>query len=75
MTSLAHDVRWPIRTERLTIRPATLDDLEATWDFRQHESVNRWLTRAPQTLMTPDGDPPPAPTTRPKPSSAATDAP
>jgi RimJ/RimL family protein N-acetyltransferase len=54
-----HDVRmgtpldsvtWPVRTDRLTLRPATTDDLEATWLIRRREDVNRWLTRAPATL-------------------------
>ena len=54
-----HDVRmgtplesvtWPVRTDRLTLRPATTDDLEATWRIRRREDVNRWLTRAPASL-------------------------
>jgi RimJ/RimL family protein N-acetyltransferase len=52
-----HDVRmaapidtvtWPLRTERLTLRPATPDDLEATWQIRRREDVHQWLTRAPE---------------------------
>ena len=43
-------ITWPSRTHRLTLRPATLDDLEATWQFRRLESVSRWITRAPGTL-------------------------
>jgi hypothetical protein len=38
------------RTDRLTLRPTTPDDLEATWQFRRLENVSRWLTRAPATL-------------------------
>jgi RimJ/RimL family protein N-acetyltransferase len=34
----------------LTLRPATRDDLEATWRFRRLDDVSRWLTRAPATL-------------------------
>ncbi|HYO40070.1 MAG TPA: GNAT family protein [Nocardioidaceae bacterium] len=41
---------WPVRTDRLTIRPASPDDLEATWRFRRLEPVSRWLTQAPRTL-------------------------
>lgn len=41
---------WPARTDRLALRPATLDDLDATWAFRRLEDVSRWLTRAPTTL-------------------------
>jgi RimJ/RimL family protein N-acetyltransferase len=43
-------ITWPVRTERLTLRPASRDDLEATWGFRRLEDVSRWLTRAPATL-------------------------
>jgi RimJ/RimL family protein N-acetyltransferase len=34
----------PLHTERLTLRPATADDADPTWKFRQLESVNEWLT-------------------------------
>jgi RimJ/RimL family protein N-acetyltransferase len=40
-------VSWPVRTERLTIRPATEDDLDATWRFRKLAEVGQWLTRLP----------------------------
>jgi RimJ/RimL family protein N-acetyltransferase len=43
-------ISWPVRTERLTLRPAALDDLEATWRFRRLDAVSRWITRAPATL-------------------------
>ncbi|WP_043499245.1 GNAT family N-acetyltransferase [Georgenia sp. SUBG003] len=43
-------VTWPVRTARLLIRPATPADAETTWRHRRLESVNRWLTRAPDTL-------------------------
>ena len=43
-------LRWPVRTERLALRPATWDDLLATWDFRRREDVAQWLTPAPATL-------------------------
>jgi RimJ/RimL family protein N-acetyltransferase len=49
VASLVDDVDWPVRTERLVLRPATVMDVEATWRFRQLESVSRWLTRAPQS--------------------------
>ncbi len=39
-----------LRTERLTLRPATADDAEATWRFRQLETVNKWLTGVPADL-------------------------
>jgi hypothetical protein len=43
-------ISWLVRTDRLTLRPATRDDLEATWRFRRLGDVSRWLTRAPATL-------------------------
>jgi RimJ/RimL family protein N-acetyltransferase len=43
-------VTWPVRTDRLLIRPATAADTEPTWQYRRLEAVNRWLTRAPGTL-------------------------
>ncbi len=50
VTSVLDDVAWPVRTKRLMLRPATLDDVEATWQIRRLEPVNRWLTRAPRAL-------------------------
>jgi RimJ/RimL family protein N-acetyltransferase len=43
-------VTWPVRTDRLTLRPATREDLEATWRIRGRDDVSRWLTRAPASL-------------------------
>lgn len=37
-------VPWPVRTARLSIRPATRDDVDATWAFRQVPSVSEWGT-------------------------------
>lgn len=37
---------WPVHTDRLTLRPATAGDADATWRFRQRADVCRWLTRA-----------------------------
>jgi RimJ/RimL family protein N-acetyltransferase len=48
MASRIDDVEWPLRTARLTIRPAIATDLEATWRFRQLESMTEWLTSAPK---------------------------
>ncbi len=44
MTQDLSGVDWPVRTARLTIRPATLDDADATWQIRRLESVGRWMT-------------------------------
>src|SRR3954463_9347955 len=43
-------VDWPVRTERLLLRPAGSADAEATWRYRRLPEVNRWLTAAPTTL-------------------------
>ena len=43
------DVDWPLRTERLVIRRATADDLDATWRYRRLPEISEWLTGAPQT--------------------------
>jgi RimJ/RimL family protein N-acetyltransferase len=40
----------PRHTERLTLRPATAGDADATWRFRRLESVNEWLTGSPADL-------------------------
>jgi len=40
---------WPLRTDRLEIRPATADDLGAVWEYRRLPDVNRWLGPAPET--------------------------
>jgi len=50
MSSPLDAITWPVRTERLMLRPATREDLEATWQFRRLDGVGRWLTRAPATL-------------------------
>jgi RimJ/RimL family protein N-acetyltransferase len=39
-----------LHTERLTLRPATAEDAEATWRYRRLESVNQWLTGCPADL-------------------------
>jgi RimJ/RimL family protein N-acetyltransferase len=48
--SLVDDVRWPVRTGRLLLRPAEVGDVEVTWATRRLEAVSRWLTRAPRSL-------------------------
>jgi RimJ/RimL family protein N-acetyltransferase len=50
MASRLDDVRWPVSTARLTLRPARTTDLEATWRFRKDEEVSRWLTAWPASL-------------------------
>lgn len=46
MVNPLHDLAaWPVRTPRLSLRPATPDDAEATWQFRRLPEVSQWLTR------------------------------
>ena len=40
----------PLCTERLILRPATVDDAEPTWTYRRLASVNEWLTGCPSDL-------------------------
>ena len=40
-------IERPLRTERLTLRPAVLEDSAATWAYRRLDSVNEWLTGSP----------------------------
>ena len=40
-------VRWPVRTERLTIRPATADDADAMFEIRSRPEVGEWLPILP----------------------------
>ena len=47
MTSDIASLSWPFRTARLSLRRATEDDLEATWQFRRIPEVGEWLTRLP----------------------------
>jgi RimJ/RimL family protein N-acetyltransferase len=47
MTSALDRIAWPVHTARLSLRPAVVEDAEATWRYRRLDSVNRWLTRAP----------------------------
>lgn len=49
MSTPLETLTWPVHTDRLTLRPATHEDLEATWSFRRLDDVSRWLTRAPTT--------------------------
>lgn len=43
-------VSWPIRTARLTIRPATPADADRTWQFRRLPAVDQWLSSRSTTL-------------------------
>lgn len=43
MTQDLSAVPWPVRTARLTLRPATADDLDSTWQIRRLPEVGEWL--------------------------------
>lgn len=40
------DIAWPVHTERLSLRRASVDDAEAIWQIRSRPGVSDWLTRA-----------------------------
>lgn len=40
------DLTWPRRTDRLSIRPVTEDDVPALWEIRRQDDVHRWMTHA-----------------------------
>lgn len=42
-------------TSWLTIRPASVEDTDATWKFRQLDEVGNWLTGTPSDLEGTDG--------------------
>ena len=44
MTQDLSAVAWPVRTARLSLRPATADDADATWAFRRLPGVDHWLS-------------------------------
>jgi len=47
-TSRLGEITWPVRTERLSLRPAVVADVDATWRIRRIDSVVQWLTAAPK---------------------------
>ena len=47
-TSRLDEITWPVRTERLSLRPAVVADVDATWRIRRIDSVVQWLTAAPK---------------------------
>ena len=40
----------PLRTERLTLRPAVAADADATWAYRRLDAVDEWLSGRPSEL-------------------------
>jgi hypothetical protein len=41
------DVDWPVRTERLLLRPAVAGDEGAMWSYRSDAETARWLSSWP----------------------------
>ena len=41
---------WPRTTDRLTLRPATIDDADAMFAYRSLEPVARWMTKLPTDM-------------------------
>jgi RimJ/RimL family protein N-acetyltransferase len=46
MTQDLSAVPWPVRTERLSVRPATPADIAVTWEYRRLPEVHEWLPRS-----------------------------
>lgn len=40
------EIAWPVVTERLLLRRATVDDVESMWAIRSQPGVCEWLSRA-----------------------------
>ncbi|MFK4789375.1 GNAT family N-acetyltransferase [Microbacterium sp. ZW T5_56] len=45
------EIAWPLRTERLLIRPATVEDAASIWEYRSLPDVYAWITAAPQSFV------------------------
>lgn len=50
MTDSPHADVWPVRTDRLQIRPMAAPDVDAMWQWRRLPEVNRWLGLAPESI-------------------------
>ena len=50
MTPHTPTAPWPVRTQRLTLRPATFADLPAMGAYRRIPEVSAWLPTAPRTV-------------------------
>jgi RimJ/RimL family protein N-acetyltransferase len=48
VTRTIADLDWPVRTERLSLRPAEQRDALPTFAFRSRPAVAHWLTHFPQ---------------------------
>lgn len=47
MTPTVPEIDWPIRTDRLTLRPAAPEDLRAVYEIRALPEVGRWMPDLP----------------------------
>lgn len=50
MTTNLGDLHWPVTTERLSIRPAVVDDLPHMFAYRRKPEVAQWLTAQPADM-------------------------
>lgn len=50
MTDSPRTAVWPVRTDRLQIRPMAAPDIDAMWQWRRLPEVNRWLGLAPDSI-------------------------
>lgn len=44
MSRLVDDIRWPVRTDRLVLRPATPEDADTLYAIRTAPGVSEWIT-------------------------------
>jgi RimJ/RimL family protein N-acetyltransferase len=44
MSPSVNDVQWPVRSERLSIRPAVASDSDALWRYRRLPAVTEWMS-------------------------------
>lgn len=47
MTPTVPEINWPVRTDRLTLRPATPEDLRAVYEIRSLPEVGQWMPDLP----------------------------
>ncbi|MFC7374753.1 MULTISPECIES: GNAT family N-acetyltransferase [unclassified Brachybacterium] len=50
MTTTLHDLDWPVRTDRLELRPARPEDADEIWPWYRRPEVQEWTTTLSTTL-------------------------